>query len=41
MLVSAFERYAPVVGPVPKRARTDDNPLNRREYLLRVAGRLG
>ncbi len=41
VLVSAFERYAPVVGPVPERARTDDNPLNRREYLLRVAGRLG
>ena len=41
MLVSAFERYAPVAGPVPERPRTDDNPLNRREYLLRVAGRLG
>jgi len=25
----------------PTRGRTDDNPLNRREYLLRVAGRLG
>jgi ribosomal protection tetracycline resistance protein len=37
VLESAFERYAPVrVGPVPSRPRTDDNPLNRREYLLRT-----
>ena len=37
VLVSAFERYAPMAGPVPERARTDDNPLSRREYPLRVA----
>ncbi len=37
VLESAFDRYAPVrVGPVPERPRTDDNPLNRREYLLRT-----
>ncbi|MFF4585257.1 GTP-binding protein [Streptomyces sp. NPDC001388] len=39
---SAFGHYAPVVrGTVPERARTDHNPLNRKEYLLRVAGRTG
>jgi ribosomal protection tetracycline resistance protein len=37
VLESAFDRYAPVLlGPVPSRPRTDDNPLNRREYLLRT-----
>ncbi|SDS89383.1 elongation factor G [Actinopolymorpha singaporensis] len=33
MLDSAFERYQPVRGPAPTRARTDQNPLDRREYL--------
>jgi ribosomal protection tetracycline resistance protein len=37
---SAFDRYEPVVGTAPTRPRTDDNPLNREEYLLRVAGRV-
>ena len=36
ILVSAFERYQAVQGGVPERARTDHNPLNRRDYLLRV-----
>ncbi|WP_026923627.1 elongation factor G [Glycomyces arizonensis] len=40
---SAFERYEPVSGAVPSRARYDHNPLDREEYLLavvrRVAGR--
>ena len=36
VLVSAFERYQTVHGVVPERARTDQNPLNRRDYLLRV-----
>jgi ribosomal protection tetracycline resistance protein len=36
VLVSTFERYQQVHGPVPERARTDHDPLNRREYLLRV-----
>jgi ribosomal protection tetracycline resistance protein len=36
VLESAFERYQPVRGPAPARPRTDDNPLNRQEYLHRV-----
>ncbi|MEU1339748.1 GTP-binding protein [Streptomyces sp. NPDC005827] len=41
-LESAFDHYAPLArGPVPERARTDHNPLNRREYLLNVTGRVG
>ena len=32
-----FDRYQPVTGPVPTRPRTGVNPLNRGEYLLRVA----
>jgi ribosomal protection tetracycline resistance protein len=36
VMESAFDRYEPVRGPVPERPRTDDNPLNRREYLLRT-----
>ena len=40
VLECAFDRYEPVVGPAPTRRRTDDNPLNREEYLLRVAGRV-
>jgi ribosomal protection tetracycline resistance protein len=40
VLELSFDRYEPVVAePVPARARTDDNPLNRREYLLRVSRR--
>ncbi|MFF7981452.1 GTP-binding protein [Streptomyces sp. NPDC007901] len=41
-LESAFDHYAPLArGTVPERARTDHNPLNRREYLLNVTGRVG
>ncbi|MFE9614212.1 GTP-binding protein [Streptomyces sp. NPDC006012] len=41
-LESAFDHYAPVTrAAVPQRARTDHNPLNRKEYLLNVANRLG
>ena len=36
VLESAFERYEPVRGTVPTRPRTDDDPLNRREYIRRV-----
>ena len=35
----SFERYEPVRGPVPSRARTDHNPLDRKEYLLRMVRR--
>jgi ribosomal protection tetracycline resistance protein len=43
VLESEFERYQPVSSPSPTRPRSDNNPLNREEYLLRVArgGRLG
>ncbi|WP_019068592.1 elongation factor G [Streptomyces hokutonensis] len=38
---SAFDHYAPVThGTVPERARTDQNPLNRKEYLLNVTRRV-
>jgi ribosomal protection tetracycline resistance protein len=36
VLESAFDHYQEVRGVVPSRPRTDHNPLNRREYLLRV-----
>jgi ribosomal protection tetracycline resistance protein len=36
VLDSSFDRYEPVRGPVPTRARSDNNPLDRKEYLLRV-----
>jgi ribosomal protection tetracycline resistance protein len=35
-----FDRYQPVSGAIPRRPRFDNNPLNREEYLLRVARRL-
>ncbi|NNN30134.1 TetM/TetW/TetO/TetS family tetracycline resistance ribosomal protection protein [Streptomyces sp. S3(2020)] len=41
-LESGFDHYAPVVrGDVPRRPRTDHNPLNRKEYLLNVMRRVG
>jgi len=40
LLECAFDRYEPVRGAVPARPRSDHNPLNREEYLLRVAGRV-
>jgi ribosomal protection tetracycline resistance protein len=36
VLDCAFHRYRPVIGPVPSRPRYDQNPLDRKEYLLRV-----
>ena len=33
-------RYQPVGGKPPIRPRTDHNPLDREEYLLRVARRV-
>ncbi|MFI0538238.1 GTP-binding protein [Streptomyces sp. WSLK1-3] len=39
---SGFDHYAPVShGTVPRRPRSDHNPLNRREYLLNVTRRVG
>lgn len=40
VLETAFERYEPVAGDPPLRARFDNNPLNRKEYLLRVVRRV-
>jgi ribosomal protection tetracycline resistance protein len=40
VLECVFDRYEPVTGGIPTRARADHNPLNREEYLLRVAGRV-
>ncbi|MFE8945173.1 GTP-binding protein [Streptomyces sp. NPDC007856] len=41
-LETAFDHYAPVTrGTVPERPRTDQNPLNRKEYLLNVTRRMG
>jgi ribosomal protection tetracycline resistance protein len=39
VMESSFGHYEPVRGPVPTRPRTDDNPLNREEYLHRVTRR--
>jgi ribosomal protection tetracycline resistance protein len=40
VLESAFARWRPVRGPAPTRPRTDHNPLNRKQYLLRVLRRV-
>ncbi|MBB5855453.1 GTP-binding protein [Amycolatopsis umgeniensis] len=36
---TAFHGYRPVRGATPSRSRTDHNPLERKEYLLRVLRR--
>jgi ribosomal protection tetracycline resistance protein len=43
VLECAFDRYEPAAGTTPTRPRSDLNPLNRDEYLLRLArgGSLG
>ncbi|MEZ0069338.1 ribosomal protection tetracycline resistance protein [Streptacidiphilus sp. MAP12-20] len=38
-LECAFGSYRPVRGPVPERERSDQNPLDRKGYLLRVLRR--
>ena len=38
-LETTFDHYQPVTGPVPGRARSDHNPLDRKEYLLHVQRR--
>ncbi len=40
VLESAFDHYEPVRGAFPTRPRSDDNPLNRKEYLLHVLRRV-
>jgi ribosomal protection tetracycline resistance protein len=39
VLECEFDRYEPVRGKAPARARTDGNPLNREEYILRLSQR--
>jgi ribosomal protection tetracycline resistance protein len=39
VLEYAFDHYEPVRGTFPTRARTDHNPLNRKDYLIRVMRR--
>jgi ribosomal protection tetracycline resistance protein len=43
VLECSFAGYQPVEGTTPTRPRSDQNPLNREEYLLRVTrgGRIG
>jgi ribosomal protection tetracycline resistance protein len=36
ILESTFDRYEPVNGTTPTRPRSDNNPLNRHEYLKRL-----
>ena len=40
LLECAFDRYEPVRGAVPARPRSDHDPLNREEYLLKVTRRV-
>jgi ribosomal protection tetracycline resistance protein len=40
VLESEFDHYEAVSGPVPERPRTDDDPLHRKDYLLRVERRV-
>jgi ribosomal protection tetracycline resistance protein len=40
LLECVFDRYEPVRGVVPDRPRSDHNPLDRKEYLLRVERRI-
>jgi ribosomal protection tetracycline resistance protein len=40
VLEAAFDHYKPTHGPCPTRPRSDHNPLNRKEYLLRVVRRV-
>lgn len=39
-LETSFAGYRPVAGPPPVRRRSDNNPLNRKEYLLHVLRRV-
>ena len=40
VLECVFESHQPVRGVPPTRPRTDNNPLNREEYLMKVLGRV-
>lgn len=38
VLEAVFDRYEPVRGAPPTRSRSDNNPLNREQYLLHMRG---
>lgn len=40
VLETSFDSYAPISGPFPTRQRSDNNPLDRKEYLLHVLRRV-
>jgi ribosomal protection tetracycline resistance protein len=40
VLECAFDYYKPIRGAIPARPRSDNNPLNRKEYLLHVVRRV-
>lgn len=40
VLESASDGHRPVTGPTPGRPRTDHDPPDRREYLLRTVRRV-
>ena len=40
VLEYAFERYEAIAGAFPSRPRSDNNPLDRKEYLLHVQRRI-
>ena len=40
VLECTFDRYQAVNSTIPTRPRSDNNPLNREEYLLHVARRV-
>ena len=39
VLECSFDRYEPVTGTIPTRARSDHNPLDRKAYVLRITRR--
>ncbi|WP_328535606.1 translation factor GTPase family protein [Streptomyces sp. NBC_00344] len=40
VMESVFDHYRPVVAEIPSRTRTDNDPLDRKGYLLRVVRRV-
>jgi ribosomal protection tetracycline resistance protein len=40
LLEATFDHYEPIHGTIPTRPRSDNNPLNRKEYLLHVIRRV-
>ncbi|MFF2045698.1 GTP-binding protein [Kitasatospora sp. NPDC058170] len=40
VLLTRFHSFQPAVGATPSRRRTDTNPLDRKEYMLRAFGRI-